>query len=80
MPYSVPARRWTPPAPRTGIRLIVVSGTYPAGAGRPVSGRLVLVTVSVRDRLSIADAVAGWLRDDATMVPRELVYPAQRTV
>lgn len=43
------------------------------------SGQLRLVTVSVQSDLTIADALKGWWEDDQAVVPRELVYPPDKS-
>lgn len=50
--------------------------------GAPTSesaGQLRLTTVSVHPELTLFDALRGWLRDDTAVVPRELVYPPDKT-
>jgi PDZ domain-containing protein len=50
--------------------------------GRPETvsaGQLRLTTVNVRDRLTLLDAVRGWLTGDTAVVPRELIYPPDKT-
>jgi len=43
------------------------------------AGELLLTTVNVRDRLNLVDAVVGWVRGDSAVVPRELVYPPDKS-
>lgn len=43
------------------------------------AGQLRLVTVSVQPDLTIAEALRGWWADDDAVVPRELVYPPDKT-
>jgi PDZ domain-containing protein len=43
------------------------------------AGQLRLTTVNVRDRLTLLDAVRGWLMGDSAVVPRELVYPPNKS-
>jgi PDZ domain-containing protein len=43
------------------------------------SGQLRLTTVNVRERLSLDDAVRGWLSGDRAVVPRELVFPPTKS-
>ena len=45
----------------------------------PADGKLNLTTVGVRARLSLAEALVGWLRRDEAVVPRELVFPPDQT-
>lgn len=42
-------------------------------------GQLRLVTVSVRSDLSLLGALRGWWDDDYAVVPRELVYPPDKS-
>lgn len=42
-------------------------------------GQLRLVTVSVRSDLSLLGAIKGWWDDDYAVVPRELVYPPDKS-
>jgi PDZ domain-containing protein len=51
-------------------------------SGAPVSaskGQLRLVTVSVTPDLTLFEAVKGWIEHDYAVVPRELIYPPDRT-
>lgn len=43
-------------------------------------GQLDLTTVDVRQRLTLARALRGWLEDEIAVVPRELVFPPDKTV
>jgi PDZ domain-containing protein len=43
------------------------------------AGQLRLVTVSVQSDLTIADALKSWWDDDQAVVPRELVYPPDKS-
>jgi PDZ domain-containing protein len=50
--------------------------------GAPTStsaGQLRLTTVNVRAEESVVDAIVGWWRDDSAVVPRELVYPPDKS-
>ena len=50
--------------------------------GAPTStsaGQLRLVTVSVQPDLTLFDAVRGWWDSNAAVVPRELIYPPDKT-
>src|SRR5262245_5675373 len=42
-------------------------------------GELRFVTVNVVDQLSLLDALRGWWRGDEAVVPRELVFPPNKT-
>jgi Lon-like protease len=58
-----------------GTPVIEVSGrpTY------PTEGHLDLTTVGVRDHLTLAEAVAGWLNREEAVVPREIIFPPDQT-
>jgi PDZ domain-containing protein len=43
------------------------------------AGQLRLTTVNVRDNLTLVDAVRGWISGDSAVVPRDLVYPPDKT-
>ena len=43
------------------------------------AGQLRLTTVNVRDNLTLLDAVRGWISGDSSVVPRDLVYPPDKT-
>jgi len=58
-----------------GHAVIQVQGT---GTSTSV-GQLRLVTVSVRSDLTLFDAMRGWLQSDYAVVPRELIYPPDKT-
>ena len=45
----------------------------------PTEGRLDLTTISVRPRLTLADALRDWFDRDRAVVPRELLYPPGET-
>lgn len=45
----------------------------------PTDGQLDLTTVDVRQRLSLAGALSGWFRSEVAVVPRELVFPPDKT-
>ncbi|WP_238010153.1 site-2 protease family protein [Dactylosporangium sp. AC04546] len=51
-------------------------------SGVPVTksaGELRMTTVSVQPDLTLLDAMIGWFKDDRAVVPRELIYPPDRT-
>jgi Lon-like protease len=51
-----------------------------AGASTSTSaGQLRLTTILVRSNLTLAEAIRGWLLSDYAVVPRELVYPPDKT-
>lgn len=43
------------------------------------AGNLNLTTVGVQDQITIFQAIAGWFSDDMAIVPRETVYPPDKT-
>ena len=43
------------------------------------AGQLRLVTVNVRSDLTLLDALRGWVQSQYAVVPRELIYPPNRT-
>ncbi|MDP9181584.1 MAG: PDZ domain-containing protein [Actinomycetota bacterium] len=45
----------------------------------PTDGALDATTVSVTDRVSLFEALQGWVSRDDAVVPRELIYPPERT-
>ena len=45
----------------------------------PTEGRLDLTTVGVQPRLTLFEALGGWLDRDRAVVPREVVYPPGKT-
>ena len=45
----------------------------------PDTGHLDLTTVGVRARLSLGEALLGWVRRDEAIVPRDLVFPPGQT-
>ncbi|GIF10752.1 YlbL family protein [Actinoplanes teichomyceticus] len=50
------------------------------GAGTtPSSGQLRLTTVNVQSKVELVQAVQGWLSGEDAVVPRELVYPPDRS-
>ena len=42
-------------------------------------GQLRMTTVSVQPELTLVDAMLGWWKGDRAVVPRELIYPPNRT-
>jgi PDZ domain-containing protein len=58
-----------------GKPVIAVTGASASAS----AGQLRLTTVNVQSKLTIVDAVRGWLRRDYAVVPRELVYPPDKT-
>lgn len=58
-----------------GIPVITVTGrrTY------PTDGHLDLTTVGVTDRITLAEALKGWLSRSTEVVPREVVFPPDQT-
>ena len=45
----------------------------------PTDGQLDLTTVDVRQNITLAAALRGWLRSETAVVPRELVFPPDKT-
>jgi PDZ domain-containing protein len=45
----------------------------------PTDGQLDLTTVNVRSRLTLSQALQGWFQRDLAVVPREVVFPPNRT-
>jgi PDZ domain-containing protein len=43
------------------------------------AGQLRLVTIEVQPSLTLFDAVRGWISDDYAVVPRELIYPPDKS-
>jgi PDZ domain-containing protein len=55
--------------------VIQIAGTPTFGS----SGQLRLTTVKVRSDLKLLPAIVGWFSDEDAVVPRELIYPPDRT-
>lgn len=45
----------------------------------PTEGNLDLTTISVVTRLTFVQAVRGWFQDDLAVVPRDVIYPPDKT-
>ena len=58
-----------------GQPLISISGRQTF----PTDGQLDLTTVDVRQALTLAGALRGWFRSEVAVVPRELVFPPDKT-
>jgi PDZ domain-containing protein len=58
-----------------GKPIITIDGR----AETPSAGQLRLTTVNVRDNLTLVDAVRGWISGNSSVVPRDLVYPPDKT-
>lgn len=58
-----------------GKPIITVEGTRTTSS----AGELRLTTVNVRNNLSLLEAIRGWVSGDSAVVPRELVYPPDKT-
>lgn len=58
-----------------GTPVLTIEGrpTYPA------TGALDLTTVSVKDRITLFEAVAGWLSPHEAVIPREIVFPPDQS-
>jgi PDZ domain-containing protein len=59
----------------SGKDIIVVTG----GTVTESKGQLRFVTVGVQPRLTLLQALIGWIRDDEAVVPRELIYPPDQS-
>ena len=55
--------------------VIIIDGKTP----NDTSGHLNLTTVGVIDKITIFQAIGGWLSGDSAVVPRETVYPPTRS-
>jgi PDZ domain-containing protein len=55
--------------------IIVINGAQTTKS----AGQLRFLTVGVVPRLTLLEAIQGWLRGDEAVVPRELVYPPDQT-
>ena len=58
-----------------GEPLITISGRE----SFPTDGQLDLTTVDVRQRLTLSRALRGWFADEVAVVPRELVFPPDKS-
>jgi PDZ domain-containing protein len=58
-----------------GTPVIAITGrtTY------PTTGHLDLTTISPQVRLTLVEAMKGWLDDEVAVVPREVLYPQDQT-
>lgn len=58
-----------------GTPVLAISGhkTY------PTDGTLDLTTVSVKDRISLFEALVGWFSPRQAVIPREIVFPPDKT-
>ena len=61
--------------PGVSVPVVEVTGRDPD----PTSGKLDMTTVAVRDRLTLADAIGYWIDPEQTVVPRDQVFPPDRT-
>lgn len=80
----------TAPVPYVELGPGPTENTLGAQGGKPIitvdgraetasAGQLRLTTVNVRDNLTLLDAMRGWFSGDSAVVPRELVYPPNKT-
>jgi PDZ domain-containing protein len=80
----------TAPVPYVELGPGPTENTLGAHDGKPIitidgraetvsAGQLRLTTVNVRDNLTLLDAMRGWFSGDSAVVPRELVYPPNKT-
>lgn len=58
-----------------GKQVVAIEGT----ATKPTSGHLNMTTVSQRDGLTLAQALAFWASGDDQLVPRDLVFPPEKS-
>jgi PDZ domain-containing protein len=58
-----------------GKQVVAIEGTET----KPTSGHLNMTTVSQRDGLTLAQALAFWASGDDQLVPRDLVFPPERS-
>jgi PDZ domain-containing protein len=58
---------------KDAVLSITGARTYPA------DGTLSLTTVSVRDHLTLFEAIYGWVSSRQAVIPREIVYPPGKT-
>ena len=58
-----------------GKQVVAIEGTEV----KPTSGKLNMTTVSQRDGLTLAQALAFWASGDDQLVPRDLVFPPERS-
>jgi PDZ domain-containing protein len=58
-----------------GKQVVAIEGTEV----KPTSGNLNMTTVSQRDGLTLAQALAFWASGDDQLVPRDLVFPPERS-
>jgi PDZ domain-containing protein len=58
-----------------GKDVIVIGGATTSTS----AGQLRFVTVGVKSRLTLLQALLGWWRDDDAVVPREIIYPPDQT-
>ena len=58
-----------------GTPVITITGR----ATHPTDGKLQLTTVGVTDRITLIEALRGWLSTDTEVIPREEVFPPDQT-
>lgn len=58
---------------KTSVLTVTGARTYPS------DGMLALTTVSVQDRISLLEALRGWVSNREAVVPREFLYPEDQT-
>ena len=58
-----------------GTQVLTITGhaTY------PTTGALDLTTVSVKDRITLFEAIQGWFSSGEAVIPREIVFPPDQT-
>lgn len=62
-----------------GTKVITVTDSKGRKKEPKTSGHLQLTTVGVRDHLDLLTALRGWFDDEVSVVPREEIYPPDKT-
>jgi PDZ domain-containing protein len=57
----------------------VIQITGPGATASTSAGQLRLTTVGVQPKVELVWAIRGWLSDEQSVVPRELIYPPDRS-
>jgi PDZ domain-containing protein len=77
VPYVAltPGPTWNTLGTDHSKEVVQISG----GSVSTSKGQLRMVTVGVRDEITLWEAMRGWLSDDDAVVPRDVVYPPGQT-
>jgi Lon-like protease len=77
VPYVIegPGPTWNTLGTDGGKQIITVEGAPTSSS----AGQLRMTTVGVLDDISLWQALRGWLSSDDSVVPREVVYPPDKT-